>query len=186
MHFVITDVSCSAEVNLLNAAKVAAMKDMPSFAKMDRNNQGKYDYTSFNQFMRHVRDHLLTHELTLTPITKEMISEEENNGTVWLRIDWKLTHSSGQWEIAPIVSMANNKDKGDKHVAKAYSYNIKDLLRSMFFIPSGDDDPDDDDSKEDLRGQLDKLKTAAAVATSKANKAYALLTEEQKQQLRGV
>ena len=135
---------------------------MPEVASLDRDNQGKYRYTSFNQFIVHVRKYLLDHGLVLTPIyeSAENGTESTQRGsyeTVILEILWKLTHVSGQWEMWKVISYANNQDKGGKHYSKALSYNIKDALRSAFLIPSGgDEDPDDDRTKDSLQDKLDK------------------------------
>lgn len=142
----------------LTKAKIDAMLSMPQKAGLDRNNQGKYRYTSFNQFIEHCRAHLLTNGIVLTPtVTKiEREMQEDNNKkfeAVWMHVGWKIEHyQSGQWERITIVSFANNRDRGDKHVSKAMSYNIKDMLRTVFLVPSGDeDDPDDDSTQEEWR-----------------------------------
>lgn len=170
----------------LSAAKIKAQQSMDEKAALDKDNQRKYKYTSFNQFIIHVRKHLLDNGLTFTPITDSVTWSEENNGTVVINWFWKLEHSeSGQWEMFLIPSMSNNKDKGDKHLSKAVSYNIKDALRTVFLIPSGDDDdPDNDDSKVDLRKQNEALTVRLKDAADKLNKVFSILTDEQKASLK--
>lgn len=143
----------------LTAAKIQAMKTMPNRAVMDRNNQGKYRYTSFNQFIEHTREYLLEAGIVLTPSILKMERASEQNGTIWVWITWKIEHyKSGQWEQVVIPSFANNQDKGYKHLSKALSYNIKDMLRMVFMVPSGDeDDPDDDSTQEEWRTKYEKL-----------------------------
>ena len=164
----------------LTKAKIEAMKAMPNRASMDRNNQGKYRYTSFNQFIEHTRLHLLNSGVLLTPTVIKMDTTDENNGTVWLWMGWRIEHyESGQWERIVITSFANNKDKGDKHLSKAVSYNVKDMLRTVFMIPSGDeDDPDDDSTQEEWRIKYEKLVGDFSNVSKKLKSLWDYLPEE--------
>lgn len=176
---------------LLTKAKIEAMKTMPQKASMDRNNQGKYRYTSFNQFIEHTRSHLLEAGLVLTPSILKMERESDQNGTVWLWVAWKIEHyESGQWEQIVIPSFANNQDKGYKHLSKALSYNIKDMLRMAFMVPSGDeDDPDDDSTQEEWRAKyqeavniIEKLKTELSARGTKMKSLWDFLPDEVKEE----
>jgi hypothetical protein len=132
-------------------AIVEVMKALGTLGKEhERNDSGaRYDYASIDDFIQHVRGHCAEAGLAIIPDeardaeTSEVTTKAGKSMVIWnARFAFRLIHESGE-TYGPIYKGVMVPANGAQAAGSAQSYALKQLLRGLFLIPTGDaDDPD--------------------------------------------
>jgi hypothetical protein len=112
-------------------------------------NAAKYEYASIDDFILHVRGHCAEAGLAIIPDeardaeTREVTSRSGKSLVMWeARFAFHLIHESGEG-YGPIYKNVGVLYNGAQAAGSAQSYALKQLMRGLFLIPTGDaDDPD--------------------------------------------
>ena len=149
-----------SEAKMLNGAappslppKIAAaicevMKEIPKLEKGEKNTHGDYNFTSIDDFLEAVRP--LCANKGLVIITDEEsfdIRQSEDGKSVWLVISYAFTlsHSGGEtWAHRPRRTIMVNAKMGSQAFGAAQSYVLKQFMRALFQIATGEVDQDAD------------------------------------------
>lgn len=171
----------SVEVSLADmppdiaGAVIEVMSKVGVLAKEDENKFDGYDYASIDAFIKHVRE--FCHEAGLFIIPQEadeprLVETQKKNGSPlmmwWTRFAFVLAHKSGV-TFGPIHKTVMVQASGAQAAGSAQSYALKQLMRGLFMIPTGDKDDPDKESAEisavseqqnDLQAKAQKIKSA--------------------------
>lgn len=129
------------------AAIAAAMKQIKPVAKSGRNQHDRYDFASIDDFLAAVGP--ICAENGLIPYIEEEAVEDftrrgRNGETAWMRVVFGITlwHTSGQSmpKVRRSVEVIRN---GAQAYGSAQSYVLKQYLRALLQIPTGDQDDAD-------------------------------------------
>lgn len=155
-------------------AVVQVMKALGTLAKdHDRNDSGaRYKYASIDDFIEHVREHCSEAGLAIIPdeardaLTQEVTKRDGKTQVMWnARFAFHLIHESGE-SYGPIYKGVMVPANGAQAAGSAQSYALKQFMRGLFLIPTGDaDDPDKSGVDIASKGeqQTDLQKTANAI-----------------------
>jgi hypothetical protein len=128
----------------------------------------KYSYASIDDFIQHVRGHCSEAGLAIIPDeardaeTREITTSKGKPAVMWnARFAFTLIHETGE-QYGPIFKSVEVHHTGAQSSGSAQSYALKQLMRGLFLIPTGDaDDPDkagvDIASKGDTQTDLQKV-----------------------------
>ena len=124
-----------------------AMSEVTKVGKDDRNNHDGYNFASIDNFLALVNPICAKHGLVI--LSDETQREEfEKQGkygvTSWMRVTFSFTiyHKSGE-SLPTMHRTAEVIRNGAQAYGSAQSYCLKQFLRGLFLIPTGDkDDPD--------------------------------------------
>ena len=132
-------------------AVITVMKALGTLGKEhERNDSGaRYAYASIDDFIQHVRDHCAEAGLFIIPNeardaeTQEVTKRDGKSMVVWnARFAFTLVHESGE-SYGPIYKGVMVPANGAQAAGSAQSYALKQFMRGLFLIPTGDaDDPD--------------------------------------------
>jgi hypothetical protein len=132
-------------------AVVQVMKALGTLGKEhERNDSGaRYEYASIDDFIQHVRGHCAEAGLAIIPDeardaeTQEVTTKAGKSMVMWnARFAFILIHESGEC-YGPIYKSVTVMHSGAQSAGSAQSYALKQLMRGLFLIPTGDaDDPD--------------------------------------------
>jgi hypothetical protein len=132
-------------------AVVQVMKAVGTLGKEnERNDSGaRYEYASIDDFIQHVRGHCGEAGLAIIPDeardaeTHEVTTKAGKSMVTWsARFAFILIHESGE-AFGPIHKSVTVPATGAQSAGSAQSYALKQLMRGLFLIPTGDkDDPD--------------------------------------------
>lgn len=150
-------------------AVVAVMKAVGTLGKdHERRDSGaNYKFASIDDFLAHVRDHMAAEGLFIIPgeardaETQEVTQTNGKSAVMWsARFAFTLVHESGE-SYGPIFKNAAVRHVGAQSAGQAQSYALKQFLRGLILIPTGDADPDekgvDIASKGEQQTDLQKL-----------------------------
>lgn len=141
------------------AGIVQVMATIKRLAKTEENRFQHYNYASIDDFLEAVGPlmaeagiFLLTDEVS-TEITTSDKKDREGTSS-WLTIRWAFTigHSSGSL-YGPLTRSVIVPASGAQAYGSALSYALKQFMRGLFAIPTGDGDDPDAQRKEDLPSQ---------------------------------
>lgn len=136
--------------------------------KGQENKFDHYDYASIDDFIQHVRGHCAEAGLAIIPDeardaeTQEVSKKDGKPMVIWnARFGFILIHESGA-SFGPIYKTVAVQFNGAQAAGSAQSYALKQLMRGLFLIKTGDnDDPDkekiDIASKGETQTDLQKL-----------------------------
>lgn len=128
----------------------------------------RYEYASIDDFIQHVRSHCAEAGLFIIPNeardaeTQEVTTKQGKSMVIWnARFAFTLAHESGE-SYGPIFKGVMVPANGAQAAGSAQSYALKQFMRGLFLIPTGDaDDPDksgiDIASKGEQQTDLQKL-----------------------------
>lgn len=129
------------------SAIAAAMGQIKQVGKGDRNKFDGYDFASIDKFLALVNPICAAHGLIIVSdeVNREDFMRRGKKGdTQWMRVTFSFTvyHSSGQSlpQVHRSVEVARN---GAQAYGSAQSYALKQFLRGLFLIPTGDNDDAD-------------------------------------------
>jgi hypothetical protein len=151
-------------------AVIAVMKAVGTLEKThERSDTGaRYMFASIDDFIEHVRGHMANAGLFIIPNeardaeTQEVTKGNGKSAVMWnARFAFTLVHEIGE-SYGPIFKGVTVQATGAQSAGSAQSYALKQLMRGLFMIPTGDgDDPDksgvDIASKGEQQTDLQKL-----------------------------
>ena len=134
------------------AALVEVMQGVPKLEKGEKNSHGNYNFASIDDFLEAVRP--LCAEAGLIIIQDEESFEttagtdRNGNPRTWLlmKFSYTLAHSSGEvWDRKPVRSIMVDASVGAQAFGAAQSYALKQFMRSLFQIATGEKGQDADE-----------------------------------------
>jgi hypothetical protein len=156
----------------IGAAIVKVMKALGTLGKDNENKFDHYDYASIDDFIGHVREHCADAGLFIVPNeardaeTQEVSKKDGKPMVVWsARFAFILVHESGE-AFGPIYKSVSVQFNGAQASGSSQSYALKQLMRGLFLIKTGDkDDPDKSGIEIASKGehQTDLQKLAGAI-----------------------
>ena len=128
----------------INSAISAAMGEIQKLGKDDKNPHGNYSFASIDAFLDMCRPICAAHGLH--PLVNTVASDtfEAGNNKLWAKFTYQisLAHTSGE-NIEPVGMDVMLPLTGAQTSGSAQSYAVKQFLRGLFLISTGDkDDPD--------------------------------------------
>lgn len=125
------------------------MSKMGVLGKDNKNDFHKYSYASIDDFIRFVHDHCAEAGLFIIPQEArepervEMKNKKDQDVLMWsARFGFILVSKCGE-TYGPIYKTVLVEANGAQAAGSSQSYALKQLLRGLFMIPTGDeDDPD--------------------------------------------
>ena len=128
-------------------ALAAAMGDVKRLAKGERNNEQKYSFASVDDFLAMAGPVCAMHGL-VTLMDEESVEAFERAGkygpSFWLRIRFQITtfHTTGA-SLPTVKRTVEVIRTGAQSFGSAQSYALKQYLRALLMIPTGDADSAD-------------------------------------------
>lgn len=140
-------VNASPATTVIIAAVAQAMGRVTKVLKADQNKEQGYSFASVDDFLAMVNP--ICAESGLVPLMQEagveLVSKKGRNGDQdWLRFHFIITlmHTSGE-TLGPFFRQVEVMRSGAQAFGMAQSYVLKQFLRGLFLIATGDkDDPD--------------------------------------------
>lgn len=137
-----------AVANAINAVMAA----VPKLAKTEKNTHGNYNFAGIDDFLEAVRPLCSAHGLIIVQDEESFDLREAGAGrdgrpAVWLvvRFRFTLAHSSGEtWSHSPARSIMVSASMGAQAFGAAQSYALKQFMRSLFQIATGEKGEDAD------------------------------------------
>jgi hypothetical protein len=164
----------------IHRALIKAMSEVTKVQKSSRNVEQKYDFASIDDFLAMAGPICAANGL-YTVMDESDVAEFERQGkygvTHWLRVRFCLTtyHESGA-SLPPVYRTVEVIRTGAQSFGSAQSYALKQYLRGLLLIPTGD--KDDADFAEKGEG--------APSPVQQGKKAPAKMTADQFQQITGL
>lgn len=154
-----------ADHKTIYAAIAGAMADVKRLAKDSRNVEQKYSFASVDDFLSMTGPICAAHGLIICLDEDEVVDFERQGKygtTFWLRIRFSVTvcHVSGEC-LPPSRRTVEVIRTGAQSFGSAQSYAIKQFLRALLQIPTGD--KDDADYSEKGEGQPTAATAAQAI-----------------------
>lgn len=155
-------------------AVVQVMKSLGTLGKEHERSDyaATYSYASIDDFIKHVRQHCAEAGLAIIPDeardaeTREITTSKGKPAVMWsARFAFTLIHEAGEG-YGPIYKSVEVHHTGAQSSGSAQSYALKQLMRGLFLIPTGDaDDPDKSGIEIASKGeqQTDLQKTAGQI-----------------------
>lgn len=128
-------------------AVTCVMRDIKRLGKDERNQFSKYDFVSIDKFLETTGPLMAQHGLFIVMDEREwelkrFKSEDKETGWLFMSYDVTLFHQIGV-SFGPIRRNVTVPALGAQAFGSAQSYVLKQFLRGLFMIPTGDkDDPD--------------------------------------------
>lgn len=158
------------ETKDINAAIANAMDKIKMLGKGEKNSHQNYNFASIDDFLEMCRPICAAEGLHINPNCVSMDTFPVNNKT-WATFTYSITmcHASGQ-QTEPAGSIVSLPLTGAQTSGAAQSYAVKQYLRGLLLIATGDND--DADFLPQVEGGIEN-KPAAAKAPSPPPKAEA-------------
>ena len=141
------------------AAVNAIMGEVPKLPKTARNKHGNYDFTSIDDFLGAIRPLCAKHGLIISQDEEcfefKQLTNKDGQPSNWLTLTFRYTlvHSSGEtWGHRPARTIMCNAAMGAQAFGAAQSYSLKQFLRSLFQIATGEPDIDADTDSDPRPG----------------------------------
>lgn len=137
-------------------AIAAAMGDVQKVGKADRNKHDGYDFASIDNFLSLVNPICAKHGLVILSdeVSREDFIRKGRSGELpWMRVSFSFTvhHVSGQ-ALPAMTRSVEVMRNGAQAYGSAQSYCLKQFLRGLFLIPTGD--KDDADHRQTDEGEI--------------------------------
>ena len=137
-------------------AIAAAMGDVQKVGKADRNKHDGYDFASIDNFLSLVNPICARHGLVILSdeVSREDFIRKGRSGDLpWMRVSFSFTvhHVSGQ-ALPSMIRSVEVMRNGAQAYGSAQSYCLKQFLRGLFLIPTGD--KDDADHRQTDEGEI--------------------------------
>jgi len=122
-------------------AVVAVMSGMETLVKKEENDHAKYKFVGIDSFLTAVRPKCAEAGLIIVPDEE---SCEVRDSWLLIRYAFTVAHESGEtWEHRPVRNITVNAKMGSQAFGTAQSYAMKQFMRSLFQISTGDDEDAD-------------------------------------------
>lgn len=146
----------AATITGILPAIASAMGDVQKVSKGDRNKHDGYDFASIDNFLSLVNPICARHGLIILSdeVAREDFTRAGRNGeSPWMRVSFSFTvhHVSGQ-SLPSMTRSVEVMRNGAQAYGSAQSYCLKQFLRGLFLIPTGDKDDADFERKDE--GQI--------------------------------
>lgn len=130
----IAEIDAAAHDNIASAL-CGVMGEITTLEKTAKNAHGNYEYASVDDFLNAVRPLCAKHGV--------IIRQDEAESTVvndWLNVKFRYTifHTSGAEMDGGYRSIAVNAKMGSQAYGSAQSYSLKQYLRALLMIATGD------------------------------------------------
>ena len=120
----------------------AVSAEVPKLGKGEKNTHGNYNFASIDDFLEAVRPICAKHGLI---IVQDEDGFEVLEGWLLIRYKFTLAHSTGEtWSHSPRRSIMVNSKMGAQAFGAAQSYSLKQFMRSLFQIATGEAGEDAD------------------------------------------
>jgi len=138
-----------AEIAIAIGAVMAQVKSLP---KGERNDHGGYAFASIDAFLAAIGP-LCSAAGLIVVQDEESMETIDRGGKAWLRITYSflLAHTSGVMWDRPTKRTVYQRIDGPQTTGGTQSYAMKMYLRSLFQIPTGDQDDPDFHAKEAMQ-----------------------------------
>ena len=128
-------------------AIAAAMGQVQKVGKDGRNTHDGYNFASIDDFLALVNPICAANGLVVTMqegAIEDFLRKGKYGENAWMRVTWEFTvwHSSGQF-LPPVNRTVEVLRNGAQAYGSAQSYALKQFLRSLLLIPTGDKDDAD-------------------------------------------
>ena len=143
----------SATLTGILPAIAAAMGDVQKVGKADRNKHDGYDFASIDNFLSLVNPICAKHGLVILSdeVSREDFVRKGRSGELpWMRVSFSFTvhHVSGQ-ALPAMTRSVEVMRNGAQAYGSAQPYCLKQFLRGLFLIPTGDRDDADFERKDE-------------------------------------
>ena len=164
------------------AAVVAVTGKIGTLAKGQDNKFDGYKFASIDDFIEHVRGACHEEGLFIVPQEAgepELREMKKKDGSPlmmwWGRFAFMLAHKSGA-SYGPVFKTVMVQANGAQAAGSAQSYALKQFMRGLFLIPTGDDDDPDKGTSEITAksAQTSGLQKSANAIATKLNNAKSL------------
>lgn len=122
----------------------------------------KYHYASIDDFIEHVRGHCIAAGLFIIPsedgearLLDVIDAKGKPTAIWWTRFAFTLVHKDGD-SYGPIFKTVMVRAGGAQSAGAAQSYAIKQFMRGLFQIPTGEADDPDKDKDLQIRARGDE------------------------------
>lgn len=135
------------ELDKIMPAIAAAMGEVQKVGKEGRNSHDGYNFASIDNFLALVNPICARHGIIVS-MQENGLEDFTRKGKFgenpWMRMTWEITvfHASGQ-SLPPVNRTVEVLRNGAQAYGSAQSYALKQFLRSLFLIPTGDKDDAD-------------------------------------------
>ena len=164
----------------LQSAIIGVMRDVEYIKKAGVNSQQGYKFASAEDIIGEIRQAAIKHGLRIGVSYSSVVDLEQGttkSGSTIYRVrvcaDITLRHGS-EFEISHFYG--EGSDSGDKALAKAKTMCLKQALRQLFMIETGEADPD----RETMPEVIAPKKAAIGREVIDQLKAYNMTTSEKK------
>ena len=161
------------------AAIVRVMGNVKMLGRQDENKYDHYKYTNIDDFLAAMGPLLAEAGLFILPEEEsheitEVAKKDREGTSSWLWVRWVFTlgHSSGAM-YGPLHRTSMVPAKGAQAFGSSLSYALKQFMRGVFQIPTGDGDDPDQDRKEPLPQRQRKNGNGKAPLSASALRAEA-------------
>ena len=132
-------------------AIAAVMADIPKLAREETNKHANYKFASIDDFLDAVRPLCAKHKLAIvqdeTSFTIVQTMDKYGKPSDWLQMGFAYTVATAGVSWGPVMrSIMVRADMGSQAFGAAQSYSLKQFMRSLFQISTGDGE--DADSHE--------------------------------------
>jgi len=116
------------------------MSDIKTLEKDSENSFQKYNYVDVDSFLKALNPLCSKHGLTI--FMNEKSCNIVGDAKKWLHITYEfiLVHSSGDTWLQPIQKNMIVQMTGGQSLGASQSYSLKQFMRQVFLIPTGDKD----------------------------------------------
>ena len=134
----------------------AVSKEVPKLGKNEKNTHGNYNFASIDDFLEAVRPLCAKHGLIIVQDEegfeiKEGGKDRNGNPVTWLVLSFSFTlaHSSGEtWAHKPRRTIMVLASMGAQAFGAGQSYSLKQFMRSLFQIATGEKNEDADSHEQ--------------------------------------
>lgn len=137
-----------AEISKAIGEIMAQVKSLP---KGERNDHGHYNFASIDDFLAFVGP-LCSAAGLIVYQDEDSVDIIDRGGKAWLKVTYafRLGHVSGILHDRPARRTVFQSITGPQTTGSCQSYALKQYLRSMFLIPTGDKDDPDYQKQQDM------------------------------------
>lgn len=132
----------------VHAGIIEVMSSLGTLSKDNENKFDKYEYASIDDFISFVRGHCFRAGIYIEQdeLEAKLVDVSKKDGKPmamwWAQFAFTVRHVGGS-AIGPLKRSVMVQANGAQAAGSAQSYALKQFMRSMFLIPTGDaDDPD--------------------------------------------
>ena len=150
----------------IGAAICAAMGDIKTISKDERNEHSAYDFASIDKFLEMANPICAKNGLFSTVEMKNVETFNSRKGTLWGKFQFEIAlhHKDGD-QMPPVNIVVMSPITGPQTSGAVQSYALKQFLRGQFLIPTGDKDDADHTREEEIKVELVSSDQIADITT---------------------